>query len=130
MEGNRSTFTKQERLVSQKLIDRLFNEPASHSLAAFPLRMVYQLCDRQDVNAPVQVLVSVPKRHLRHAVDRNRVKRQVRETYRLRKQVLYHQLPADKALLLAFLWLADKTVPSTVVATKMDVLINRLTAKL
>jgi len=130
VEGNRFTFTKQERLVSQKLIERLFNEPTSRSLAAFPLRMVYHLRERQDGDAPVQVLISVPKRHLRHAVDRNRVKRQVREVYRLRKQTLYSRLPADKALLLAFLWLADKTVPSAVVAAKIDLLMNRLAARL
>lgn len=130
VEGHRTTFTKQERLVSRKLIERLFSEPASHSLVAFPLRMVCLLRERLDGDAPVQVLISVPKRHLRHAVDRNRVKRQIREAYRLRKQVLYSQLPADKALMLAFLWLSDKPVPTAVVAAKIDSLMNRLVTKL
>ena len=59
-------------------------------MAAFPLRVVYVNKERAHGEVPVQILISVPKKRFKHAVDRNRVKRQVREAYRLHKQVLYY----------------------------------------
>ena len=43
-------------------------------MAAYPLRAVFHKTDRQQTGVPVQVLISVPKKHFKHAVDRNRVK--------------------------------------------------------
>ena len=91
-------FQKQERIVSQKLIEELFGGGQSHTLAAFPLRAVYMQQERQDRSEPVKVLISVPKKRLHHAVDRNRAKRQVREAYRLQKQVLIEKIPEGKAI--------------------------------
>ena len=130
MEGVRATFSKRERLFSLRLIEMLFGQSASRSLAAFPLRVVYLLHDRQDGDEPVQMLVSVPKKHFHHAVDRNRVKRQVREAYRRRKQILYDALPEDKTLLLAFVWLSDRHLPTADVAARVNVLIRKLADRL
>ena len=129
VEGS-ATFRKRERLVSRLLIDQLFGTPASRSLAQFPLRVVYLLRQRGEGDEPVQMLVSVPKKRFKHAVDRNRVKRQVREAYRLRKQRLYDALPADKALTLAFVWLSDKYLPTDEVAARVETLICRLAERL
>ena len=82
------TFRKRERMVSQRLIDDLFAGGSSHSVAAFPLRAVYKLRERNDHEVPLQMLISVPKKHFHHAVDRNRVKRQVREAWRRHKSLL------------------------------------------
>lgn len=130
MEGVRATFSKRERLFSLRLIEMLFGQSASRSLAAFPLRVVYLLHDRQDGDEPVQMLVSVPKKHFHHAVDRNRVKRQVREAYRRRKQILYDALPENKTLLLAFVWLSDRHLPTADVAARVNVLIRKLADRL
>ena len=130
MEGVRATFNKRERLVSQRLIDMLFEQSASHSLAVFPLRVVYNLRERQEGDEPIQMLVSVPKKRFHHAVDRNRVKRQIREAYRLRKQRLYDILPLDKALLVGFVWLSDRHLPTDEVASRVESLINRLSERL
>ena len=81
------TFRKQERIVSKQLMETLFDKGDSHSLAAFPLRAIYTLTDRREGCAPVQILISVPKKRFKHAVDRNRVKRQVREAYRQHRQI-------------------------------------------
>jgi ribonuclease P protein component len=124
------TFPKSERIVSQKLIDELFTTSGSRSLAAFPLRAVYNLRERQEGDQPVQILISVPKKRFHHAVDRNRVKRQVREAYRHRKQRLYDVLPADKALLVAFVWLSDRHLPTDEVAARMETLVQRLSERL
>ena len=82
---------KQERVCSKKLIDRLFNGGHSHSMSAFPLRVVYMPMEAEDESQQLprtQLLVSVPKKCFKRAVKRNRVKRQVREAYRLQRQIL------------------------------------------
>ena len=71
-------------------------------MAAYPLRAVFRQVPRTQTDVPVQVLVSVSKRHFKHAVDRNRIKRQIREAYRHQKQVLCDAVPSGQCLLLAF----------------------------
>ena len=87
----RFTLCKEERICSKLLIDKLFNGGNSHSMVAFPLRVVYVIKDRneaQDATIPqTKILVSVPKKHFKRAVKRNRVKRQVREAYRKNKYI-------------------------------------------
>lgn len=117
-------------MVSLKLIDSLFGGGCSQSVAAFPLRAVYMLAERHPGNAPVQLLISVPKKRFRHAVDRNRVKRQVREAYRLHKAILCDAVPADRRLLLAFIWLSDEHCPSKEVAGRVITLMRRISEKI
>lgn len=119
----RATFTKQERLVSRKRIDLLFS--GSRSVAAYPLRAVYINKVRAGEDA-VQLLISVPKKRFHHAVDRNRVKRQIREAYRKNKWLIYDALPADKQLLLAFVWLSDRHLPSAEVEHRVVSLLQRV----
>jgi ribonuclease P protein component len=126
----KNEFRKQERIVSQKLMDHLFSGKESHSLTAFPLRAVYMKQDIPHGDVPVQILVSVPKRHLKHAVDRNRVKRQVREAYRLRKGHLWQSIPDSQSLAIAFIWQTDKCLPSAEVDSRMRSLLERINRKL
>lgn len=79
------SFKKAERLKSRKTIGRLFNREGQ-SFAKFPLRLVFMEIEENEV--PIQFTVSVSKRKFKRAVDRNRVKRQIREAYRLNKQTL------------------------------------------
>ena len=133
------SFQKRERMVSRKLIDTLFGAcPAkqgmesrgSQSMAAYPLRAVYIKKVRARDDAPVQVLVSVPKKHFKHAVDRNRIKRQVREAFRQHKQLLYEALAEQEQLLLAFIWLSDEHYPSQHVESRVVSLMQRVAEKL
>tara|TARA_B100000795_G_scaffold269897_1_gene261000 strand:- start:9147 stop:9386 length:240 start_codon:yes stop_codon:yes gene_type:complete len=78
----KQTLGKKERLKSKKLIGRLYTEGSS--VKAFPLRMVY-LQTEHTSDFPAQVGVSVAKRTFKKAPDRNRLKRLMRETYRLQK---------------------------------------------
>ena len=78
----------------------------------------------------MQILVSVSKRHFKHAVDRNRVKRQLREIWRLHKDEFASQVPADKSLALAFLWLSDTHSPTAVIASRVTNLLQRLSSQL
>ena len=124
------TFRKRERMVSQRLIDDLFAGGSSRSVAAFPLRAVYKLRERNDHGEPLQVLISVPKKHFHHAVDRNRVKRQVREAWRLHKQLLVEAIAPDKQLLVAFVWLSDSLMSTPDVEERVAGIVKRLQEKL
>ncbi|MDR2763418.1 MAG: ribonuclease P protein component [Tannerella sp.] len=103
MDAKRATFPKSERLSWKRHVDKLFAE--GESFVSFPLRVVYLPVTTASVGATVAVLVSVSKRKLRHAADRNFVKRRIRESYRLRKQDVFRLLAGkNRRLLLAFLY--------------------------
>jgi ribonuclease P protein component len=77
----------------------------------------------------VQILISVPKKRFKHAVDRNRVKRQIREAYRRHKQLLHETLPAQQQLLLAFVWLSDRHLASAEMENRVQSLLRRIVEK-
>ncbi|WP_316803016.1 ribonuclease P protein component [Pedobacter nototheniae] len=92
------TFRKEERLCSRKHLDLLFKNGSSFLL--YPFRISYLFID-QPAEVQAQVVINVPKKRYKRAVDRNLLKRRIREVYRLNKQEnFYTQLPADKGLLL------------------------------
>ena len=101
-------FRKEERIVSNLLIETLFEKGNSKSLNAYPLRAVYVKTEHREECAPVQLLISVPKKKFKHAVDRNRVKRQIREAYRNNKSLLEGTVEEGQMLLIAIIWLSDK----------------------
>ena len=123
------SLTKRERLVSKKLIDELFGGDKRKALSAYPLRMVYLLREGVTVETPVQVLISVPKKRFRHAVDRNRVKRQIREAYRHHKELLWQQIPDDKMMLVGFVWLSDRHSPTPEVEKRIVSILQRIAVK-
>ncbi len=113
------TFPKTERLCSRKAIEALF-AGGNRSFSAFPLRVVY----RAVPDTATQVMLSVSKRHFKHAVDRNRTKRQIREAWRLNRDILLED--GDPGLHIAFIWLADELQPSDLIHRKMKNLLHRV----
>jgi ribonuclease P protein component len=83
----RNSFPKSERLKSRKLIDQLFTE--GHTSFEYPLKLFYRQYPAESSRPKVKMGVSVPKRNFKKAVDRNRLKRQLREIYRLNKEAFY-----------------------------------------
>ena len=114
-----SQFNKFSRIVSKKVIEQLFNGHDNASKAAYPIRIVVMAQERTEGQPNAQVLISVSKRHFKHAVDRNRVKRQLREAYRLNQQLLTNRVPEGTQVCLAFIWLSNEHAPSDVVAARM-----------
>ncbi len=127
---DRPTFSKRERIVSRTLMERLFSKGDSQSASAYPLRMVYIIKERQEGEEPVEVLVSVSKRHFKRAVKRNRVKRQIREAYRHQKHLLISRIPEGKMLAAAFIWQADELLDRRRVDNSLGRLIEKVAERL
>ncbi len=123
-------FKKSERIVSQKHIDELFAGVGSHTRAAFPLRVVYIINERASDQPAAQLLISVPKRRLHHAVDRNRVKRQLREAYRNNKQLLLPAVPHGKTISMAFIWLAERHFDTLEVEARVKHILTHIAQKI
>jgi len=94
------TYSKTERLKSKILIDTLFNE--GKSVTVFPLRLIY-LETSFDEPIVAKCGVSVGKRNFKKAVDRNRVKRLVREAYRLNKNAYFNNITTQYALMILYI---------------------------
>ena len=122
-------FCKEERLCSKKLIEELFSS-GSKSVSVHPIRTVYRI-GRYSSDATVSVMMSVSKRHFHNAVDRNRVKRQLRESYRLQKSVLlkaFKTHPEDR-MIISFIWQDGKKYDTEAVMNKMKVVLQILAEK-
>ena len=124
--AERFTLSKEERICSKKLINELFTGNG-RSMTAFPLRVVFMKRTIVDDQPRAAMLVSVPKRYFKHAVDRNRVKRQVREAFRRNKSIITQNLTDDhEAVAMAFVWLTDEKFTSSEVENRMVRLLTRI----
>lgn len=119
------TYSKKEKLKSKKGIDQLFAE--GKSVSAFPLRLVYlNTTFKDDVIAKTGV--SVSKRNFKNAVDRNHIKRLLRESYRLNKASFFNHLPTQHAFMILYI---GKDKPTfTQVELKMKQLFEKFLNKI
>lgn len=113
-------YPKAEKLKSKKLIEALFTE--GRSVKSFPLRLVYLpgILPVEDIN--IQAGVSVSKRNFKRAVSRNRIKRLMRESYRLHK----HQIDVkDNTLTMLFIYTGREEISQQDLHKAMIKLIKR-----
>ena len=118
------TLRKDEKLCSRTAVDMLFGE--GKSLMAFPLRAAYRLRPRGEY--PVQFLISIPKKRIRHAVGRVALRRRVREAYRLNRRELL-QAPLEQSgwgVDIAFVYLDTNQAPYSVINERMVSLLTRI----
>ena len=103
MKQKAASFTKGEKLCGVRAISELFSEGRPLNLP--PLRIIYRITPEDPSLKPVRVLISVPKRYFRKAVDRNLIKRRIREAYRQNKPVLISSLSdSGRRCDLAIIW--------------------------
>jgi len=96
------SFPKEQKLKSRKLIGQIFSE--GHGVKSYPLRAQFIFHEMKDM-ANCQMGVSVPKRNFKRAVDRNRIKRQIKEAYRLERAKFIGGLSsADKHIAIMFIY--------------------------
>jgi len=101
------TLSKSERLSSRKDIESLFAE--GQSLTKYPIRLVWrETLAPLSAETPIQVMFSVSKKKFSRAVDRNRVKRLMRESYRLLKPILYSSIVSQKSYHLGWIYTANE----------------------
>ncbi|WP_262248980.1 ribonuclease P protein component [Parapedobacter soli] len=119
----RNTFSKEERLCSKRLIDGLFRDGSSFFI--YPYRVVFM---RMEGVPTAQVLLSVSKRRFSRAVDRNLLKRRMREAYRLQKNELLYPVIEGKpyGLVVAIQYVADKLLDFPLMYQKMAAVLKRM----
>ncbi|MAP55689.1 ribonuclease P protein component [Altibacter sp.] len=112
-------FPKREKLKSRKAIEALFLE--GHSITKFPVKVFYMPLSEAATN---QAAFAVPKRNFKSAVDRNKIKRQLREAYRLQKQLL----PANNGpkFALLFLYINKEQPQYAHLENSMRALLNKI----
>jgi ribonuclease P protein component len=103
MRQKQASFTKGERLCSVTAVRDLF--AAGSTLSIPPLRIIYRIMPEDKASVPVRVLISVPKRYFRKAVQRNLIRRRIREAYRKNKITLINTFSGSgNHLDLAIIW--------------------------
>lgn len=122
-------FTKEERLCSRLLIERLFADGSSFFIYPFAIHYLALTESTQPFRA--QVAFAVSKKRFKRAVDRNLIKRRMREIYRLNKFNFYHQLSAgNKQVVFLVSYSAKEIMSYEQMSKKLLPALERLTAEL
>jgi ribonuclease P protein component len=118
MSINKKTFSKEERLCSKKLLTELFTNGSS--FLVYPYRVTW-LAANPEQTIPAQVVIGVSKKKFKRSVDRNLIKRKIREAYRLNKAKLFYSylISGDKKILLSLNYIGKEIL-------EFDTLNNKL----
>lgn len=140
--ATRLTLRKGEKLRHRSLVEALFRE--GDSLYEFPLRMVWRSLTTGELESTfrshvparidsLQMMITVPKKKRRHAVDRVLMRRRIREAYRLHRQPLkdlVEKHPEMRTLGLSFIYIHDKNLPYSTIERKIKLLFHKLASRL
>jgi ribonuclease P protein component len=125
--SRRQTLRKTERLHEKKAIDSLFENPAT--VINSPVRLLWKAYEGVS-EPPVKVVFSVPRRSFKKAVDRNLLKRRMREAYRKNKYILYGAIEKGmKHYHLMFVYIARDKVSYAEIESKIVLTLQRLADK-
>ncbi len=123
------TFKKAERLSSKILIEKLFQE--ANSFQSFPFKVLWLKNESDEAESSAQILISVPKRKFKHAVQRNKIRRRIKEAYRKKKSELYQFLKASKNnISLILIYIASSEIAYKEIEDKINVTLERLTKEI
>ena len=118
---------KNERLSGIKNIEKLFTE--GNSFIVYPLRVFFRFCELKS-EFPVQILAGVSKKRFKKATDRNKIKRQIKEAYRLKKETIVNFYSTkNNCVHIAFFYIADLLPEKNNVEEKMKIALVRIIEK-
>ncbi len=122
------SFRRSERLKSRKLIQQLFRE--GRSLVQFPLRLVWMPVAEPRSASPVQFAATVPRKRFRRAVQRNRLRRRIKEAYRLHKHELHARVPAGRQVACMAIYLSPEPLAYAEIERAMVAALRRAGKKI
>ncbi len=125
------TFSKSERLCSKKILDELFKKGSAsvQTFYLFPFRVLYLPNDPERAEDWPAIVITVPKRTFKRAVDRNLVRRRVREAYRLNKMNSDQEKPKPnqpRPAYIAFLYTAKQIISFDEIEKGMKLALKKL----
>ncbi len=115
------TFTKAERLSGKTSIDEVYKK--GKTILSYPFKI--SCLEAPPSNVPVKILISVPKRSFKRAVDRNKIKRFIREAYRKNKSILYEGANT-KNVFVMFIYTSKIIETASEVEKKMIVALQKI----
>lgn len=123
-----NSFPKAEHLCGEKRIARLYTQ--GEAFMTYPFRVVFRIEPKKDI-VPASVMVSVPKKRFKRAVKRNRLKRLLREAYRLNKHALIDLLDEKQLQAhVAFNYVSDEELDFVAIEKKMKIALQKLMDKI
>lgn len=142
MPEQKLTFPKSERLRHKILVDSLFKE--GKSMFEYPIKLQYRALTEEELEssfkiavpdkiAPLQVMITVPKKKRRHAVDRVLMRRRIREAYRLNRRglrTLIEAHPEFRTVSVALIYISDENIEYSRIERKLQKLFTRLASTL
>jgi len=122
------SFNREERLKSRKIIGQLFSD--GHSFGQYPLRLIWSPVEPPKSDSPVQCTVSVAKKKFPKAAHRNRIRRQIKEAYRINKHWLYETLDeSEPQYAFMILYTAREALPYEEIERAMKKMLGRFLKK-
>lgn len=123
-----NTFPKKEHMCGEIRINKLFEE--GKAFIAYPLRVLYKYEFSASQN-PVLVMVTVPKKRFKKAVHRNRIKRLIRESYRLNKhELMAFCIENNISLQMSFAYVANTELPFVTMNQSMITALSKIEIRL
>jgi ribonuclease P protein component len=119
----KNRFKKSERLTSKTKIDEIFER--GETIKKFPFLLKY-LLENDTTEKGLQVVFSVPKRKVKLAVNRNRIRRQLKEIYRVNKHEIIQEIGANQYLALFLIYTGQENEKFETLELKLTLILKQL----